>query len=88
MDESYHDFKANMLRRFGSMQEIDKNELAQIQAKNTELERRIALLEEGQAGLKKKLATEKGKVKTATEQAVAWKSQYEKLKRTLEGLLA
>jgi len=87
MDESYHDFKTGMLRQLAAMQATDQNNMAQLQAQNQDLERKLALAEQTLTKVNTEWEAEKAKMKTATEEAAAWKTQYEGLKETLQGAL-
>lgn len=87
MDESYHDFKTGMLRQLAAMQATDQNNMAQLQAQNQDLERKLTLAEQALTKVNTEWEADKAKMKTATEEAAAWKTQYEGLKETLQSAL-
>jgi hypothetical protein len=87
MDESYHDFKTNMLRQLGAMQTMDRVNMLQIQTQNRDLACRLATAEEDRAKMGKDLETQKTMTKSALEEAEKWKTRYQELKDTLQGAL-
>jgi septal ring factor EnvC (AmiA/AmiB activator) len=70
MDDTYHDFKSRLFQQVSERQAADDKRLAQVGARNQQLEGTIASLDEDVAKLTKELEETKSKLKVA-EQALS-----------------